>query len=214
MLRRGRWPGAAAVADLTPDAMARMMVGDEPPQRHRHPPGAPSAATSCCDIESLTRATTTSACPRSPSCAWRCARARSSASPACRATARKSWSRCWPASASRAAGRSASAASGYQATRAEMRVLMVRCLPDEPLRNACVAHDVRRREHRLPPLRSAAVPLGGRAGARGALRRHARALIKDYGIRTPGPDAPIPACRAATSSARCWRASCRRTCRC
>ena len=70
--------------------------------------------------------------------------------------------------------------------------MMVRCLPDEPLRNACVADDVRRREHRLPPLRSAAVRAGrARWSARARCAATPAALIKDYGIRTPGPDAPI-----------------------
>ena len=32
VLRRGRMAGRGRVADLTPDAMARMMVGDEPPR--------------------------------------------------------------------------------------------------------------------------------------------------------------------------------------
>jgi len=72
-----------------------------------------------------------------------------------------------------------------------MRTLMVRCLPDEPLRNACVgtmsvAENIGFRRFDRRPFRWA-----GALVSKGALRRHARALIKEFGIRTPGPDAPI-----------------------
>jgi simple sugar transport system ATP-binding protein len=79
----------------------------------------------------------------------------------------------------------------YRAKRAEMRALKVRCLPDEPLRNACVggmtvAENIGfRRFDRHPFTRLGALVSGG------ALRRAARSLIGAYGIRTPGPDAAI-----------------------
>jgi ABC-type uncharacterized transport system ATPase subunit len=70
-------------------------------------------------------------------------------------------------------------------------MLMVRCLPDEPLRNACVgqmsvAENIGFRRFDRHPFR-----LGGAFVSRRALRRNAEVLIKDYGIRTPGPDAAI-----------------------
>jgi simple sugar transport system ATP-binding protein len=91
------------------------------------------------------------------------------------------------------AGRVAVGGAGYQARRAEMRALMVRCLPDEPLRNACVgqmsvAENIGFRRFDRPPFRRAGVLVSG-----GALRRRARALIREYGIRTSGPDAAIGA---------------------
>jgi ABC-type uncharacterized transport system ATPase subunit len=81
--------------------------------------------------------------------------------------------------------------SPFRARRAEMRAQKVRCLPDEPLKNACVAE------------MSVAENIGFRGFDRApfaqirslvnrrALRRHARKMILDYGIRTSGPDAPI-----------------------
>ena len=71
--------------------------------------------------------------------------------------------------------RSTSPAARYRATRAEMRTLMVRCLPDEPLRNACVgtmsvAENIGFRRFDRPPFRWAGALVSPRA-----LRRARRA---------------------------------------
>jgi simple sugar transport system ATP-binding protein len=78
----------------------------------------------------------------------------------------------------------------YRATRAENRALKVRSLPEEPLRNACVpelsvAENMGLRRFDEPPY--------ARAGWRrpAALRQRARELIKAFGVRTRGEDAPI-----------------------
>jgi general nucleoside transport system ATP-binding protein len=79
----------------------------------------------------------------------------------------------------------------YRGTRTEMRARRVHCLPDEPLRNACVgtmsvAENIGfRRFDRYP------FALGRTLVNRRALRRNARQLISAYGIRAPGPDAPM-----------------------
>jgi len=79
----------------------------------------------------------------------------------------------------------------YQAKRADMRALKVRCLPDEPLRNACVgnmsvAENIGFRRFDRHPFTFLKALVSGRA-----LRKSAQSLIVEYGIRTPGPDAPI-----------------------
>jgi simple sugar transport system ATP-binding protein len=79
----------------------------------------------------------------------------------------------------------------YRGRREEARAQKVRCLPDEPLRNACVgtmsvAENIGFREFDRKPF-----ALGRALVSRRELRRNARALIAEYGIRTPGPDAPI-----------------------
>jgi ABC-type uncharacterized transport system ATPase subunit len=79
----------------------------------------------------------------------------------------------------------------YRARRAEMRARRVRCLPDEPLRNACVAemsvaeNIAFRCFDRRPFARARSVV------SHKAMRRHARNMIIEYGIAAPGPDAPI-----------------------
>ena len=123
ILRRGKLAGHGKVADLTPDDMARMMIGAE--QLTVQPPrvgevGEAAAGARASSPRSTMPAPSPSTTYRSP-----CAAARSSALPASPATASGSWSRCWPASARPRAARSASAASSI--TRAARRCAGTRC---------------------------------------------------------------------------------------
>jgi simple sugar transport system ATP-binding protein len=81
----------------------------------------------------------------------------------------------------------------YAATRAEMIRHKIACLPEEPLRNACVpemsvAENMALRSFDQPP----ASPDGMRL-RRSPMRDVARRLIEAYRVKTPGPDAPIKA---------------------
>lgn len=78
----------------------------------------------------------------------------------------------------------------YTATRAQNRALKVRGLPEEPLKNACVAamsvaDNIGLRSFDVAPY--------ARAGWRrpGALRERAKALIATYRVKTQGEGAPI-----------------------
>jgi simple sugar transport system ATP-binding protein len=93
--------------------------------------------------------------------------------------------------------RSASAGSlfvndrAYTATRAEMRRHSVFCLPEEPLRNACVgrmsvAENLAFRTYDRPPQATAGVLV-----SYGRLRERARSLIERYRIKAPTPDAAV-----------------------
>ena len=97
----------------------------------------------------------------------------------------------------------------YDRTRAAAQRLGVYCLPEEPLRNACV------------PRMSVAENLDFRRFDRRARRQdQPLARLSRHGPERPRPDRRAtrsrprprtrrsPACPAATSSARCWRASC------
>jgi simple sugar transport system ATP-binding protein len=89
------------------------------------------------------------------------------------------------------AGRIVVNGARYRARREEMRAQKVRCLPDEPLRNACVgamsvAENIGFRRFDRRPFAFARALVSGRA-----LRKNARTLIAEFGIRTPGPDATI-----------------------
>ncbi|MBS0519753.1 MAG: ATP-binding cassette domain-containing protein, partial [Proteobacteria bacterium] len=79
----------------------------------------------------------------------------------------------------------------YAATRPEMIRHKIACLPEEPLRNACVAEmsvaeNMALRSFDQPP----ASPDGIRL-RRSPMRAVARKLIETYRVKTPGPDAPI-----------------------
>jgi simple sugar transport system ATP-binding protein len=81
----------------------------------------------------------------------------------------------------------------YTATRPEMIRHKIACLPEEPLRNACVAEmsvaeNMALRSFDQPP----ASPDGVRL-RRSPMRDVARRLIEAYRVKTPGPDAPIKA---------------------
>ena len=78
----------------------------------------------------------------------------------------------------------------YMARRAENRVLQLRALPEEPLRNACVgelsvAQNMALRDFDVAPLKR-----GGWLRF-GAWRERARAWIAEYGVKTRGENAPI-----------------------
>lgn len=79
----------------------------------------------------------------------------------------------------------------YHATRLQLHEHKLRCLPEEPLRNACVA--AMSVAGNLALRRFDQPPYCGSGGIlhRRVFRRIAQEWIKSYGIRTPGTDAPI-----------------------
>ncbi len=90
----------------------------------------------------------------------------------------------------RSAGRVQVGGQPYRASRADNRRLRVRSLPEEPLRNACVAglsvaENMALRDFDQPPLAAGGVLRFGRWRAR------ARQWIAEYGIKTRGERAPI-----------------------
>ena len=189
VLRRGRMAGRGRVADLTPDAMARMMVGDEPP-RATGTREARARGNVVLRIDSLTADDDLGM----PALSELRLEVRAGEIVGIAGVSGNGQEELVEVLAGQRQPRSGQVhidGLGYQARRSQMRVMMVRCLPDEPLRNACVgtmsvAENIGFRRFDRPPFRWA-----GALVSPGALRRHARALIKDYGIRTPGPDAAI-----------------------
>jgi simple sugar transport system ATP-binding protein len=78
----------------------------------------------------------------------------------------------------------------FHATRRENRALKVRSLPEEPLRNACVAelgvaHNMALRSFDEPP-----AARGGWIRWR-TVRSRVRALMDEYGVKAQGPNAPM-----------------------
>jgi ABC-type uncharacterized transport system ATPase subunit len=189
VLRRGRPAGTGRVADLTPDAMARMMVGDEPPrasgtrQENAHDGVVLEIDALSADDDLGTPAVTTFSL-----------KVRAGEIVGLAGVSGNGQEELVEVLAGQRAARGGKIAvngTPYGARRAEMRGLKVRCLPDEPLRNACVgamsvAENIGFRRFDRHPVTFLKALVSGRA-----LRRSAEALIVEYGIRTPGPDAPI-----------------------
>ena len=189
ILRRGRLVGRGRVGDLSTEEMARLMVGDEPPRQDRTrgavEPGAPVLEIRGLHAEDDLGA----AAVRDLSLTVRAGEIVGIAG-----VSGNGQEELLEVLAGQRLGRAGNVLVGgvpFRARRSEMRNQKVRCLPDEPLRNACVgdmsvAENIGFRSFDRPPFSWA-----GMLVSRGALRRHARQVIVDYGIRAPGPDAPI-----------------------
>ena len=189
ILRRGQPAGGGRVADLTPAAMARMMVGEEPPKAS----GTREVASKdevVLEIEGLSAdddlgtpaVTTFSIKVRAGEIVGLAGVSGNGQEELVEVLAGQRDAR---------AGKIAVGGIPYHAKRSEMRGLKVRCLPDEPLRNACVgamtvAENIGFRRFDRHPFTFCKTLVSGRA-----LRKKAESLIVEYGIRTPGPDAPI-----------------------
>lgn len=89
----------------------------------------------------------------------------------------------------RRAGRVMVAGEEFHATRAQMRTRGVRCLPEEPLRNACVAGMSVAENMAFRAFEERAV-LGWLVSTK-ALNARATRMVADYGVRTPSIHAPI-----------------------
>jgi general nucleoside transport system ATP-binding protein len=189
VLRRGRLAGRGRVADLTPDAMARMMVGEELP-RATQTRQAGAAQTTVLEIADLS-ADDDLGTPAVTNLSLRVRAGEIVGIAGVSGNGQEELVEVLAGQREARAGRIEVNGTRYRARRAEMRGLKVRCLPDEPLRNACVgamsvAENIGFRRYDRHPFTRAGTLVSGRA-----LRRNAEALIVEYGIRTPGPDAPI-----------------------
>ena len=189
VLRRGKPAGSGRVADLTPDLMARMMVGDEPPRASgTRQAGAGEAVV--LEIEGLS-AEDDLGTPAVTKFSLQVRAGEIVGIAGVSGNGQEELVEVLAGQRSSSAGKIAVNGTPYHAKRFEMRSLKVRCLPDEPLRNACVggmsvAENIGFRLFDRHPFTFLKALVSGRA-----LRKNASSLIVEYGIRTPGPDAPI-----------------------
>jgi simple sugar transport system ATP-binding protein len=79
----------------------------------------------------------------------------------------------------------------YTPTRLQIRRSRVRLLPEAPLRNACVAHMTVAENIGFRCFDEPGFTLAGWAVRRGSLRRKAVKSIGEFKIKAPGPEAPI-----------------------
>ncbi|MBC8132599.1 MAG: ABC transporter ATP-binding protein [Deltaproteobacteria bacterium] len=189
ILRRGRLVGRGRVGELSTDEMAHLMVGDEPARGdHKRQEAAPGATV--LEVHGL-HADDDLGAPaiRDLSLTVRAGEIVGIAGVS--GNGQEELLEVLAGQRERSAGAVRVGGLPFRARRAEMRKQKVRCLPDEPLRNACVAEmsvaeNIGFRNFDRHPFARARALVN-----RGAMRRHARKVIADYGIRTPGPDAPI-----------------------
>ncbi|HVY37677.1 MAG TPA: ABC transporter ATP-binding protein [Polyangia bacterium] len=189
VLRRGRPAGQGRVADLTPDAMARMMVGEEPP-RASGSRGTRTRDDVVLHISGVS-AVDDLGTPAVRDFSLKVGAGEIVGIAGVSGNGQEELVEVLAGQREATAGTITIGGAAYRARRGDMRALKVRCLPDEPLRNACVggmsvAENIGFRSFDRPPFTRAGALVSG-----GALRRNAEGLIAAYGIRTPGPDAPI-----------------------
>jgi ABC-type uncharacterized transport system ATPase subunit len=189
VLRRGRLVGRGLVADLTPDAMARMMVGDEPPRANQARADR-QAGAAVLEISAL-HADDDLGTPALTNFELRVHAGEIVGIAGVSGNGQEELVEVLAGQRAMRAGRVTINGNRYRARRSEMRAEKVSCLPDEPLRNACVgqmtvAENIGFRRFDRRPFAMLRALVSHRA-----LRKSARSLIAEYGIRTPGPDTPI-----------------------
>ena len=189
ILRRGRLVGQGRVGELSTDEMARLMVGDEPArsdrQRREAEPGS-----AVLEVHGLHADDDLGA----PAVRDLFLTVRAGEIVGIAGVSGNGQEELVEVLAGQRPARSGEIRVGgvaFRARRSEMRAQKVRCLPDEPLRNACVgemsvAENIGFRSFDRHPFARARTLVN-----RTAMRRHARKVIAEYGIRAPGPDAPI-----------------------
>ncbi len=189
VLRRGRLAGHGAVADLTPAEMAAMMVGGEPPKG--------SAART--DNESGPARLTLRAVSALDD---RGVRVLDGVTLEVRAgeivgiagvsgNGQEQLLEVIAGQRDLAAGEIHVDGQSYGATRDEARSRGVRCLPEEPLRNACVAPMSVAENLGFRTFDRAPFTAGKWMVRAGALRRHATGCVAAYRVRTASVDAPM-----------------------
>ncbi|QCG89256.1 ABC transporter ATP-binding protein [Azospirillum sp. TSH100] len=198
VLRRGRLAGSGAVADHTPDSLARLMIGDSStavPVERRGPPGTAARLR----IAGL-RADDDSGLPALHGVDLTVRMGEIVGVAGVSGNGQVELVQVLAGQRAATAGSVQVGGEPYRATREEMRRHKVHCLPEEPLRNACVpgmsvAENMAFRSFDEPPITRGGNWLGGWLGNwwldPAAMRRAALDLIARYRVKTTGPDAPI-----------------------
>ncbi|GGB45173.1 ABC transporter ATP-binding protein [Tistrella bauzanensis] len=191
VLRRGRLVGGGAVAELTVDAMAGMMIGGAtamaPAARTDQPPGAVALTVDA--LEALDDAG--EAALRGVTLAVR--RGEIVGIAGVSGNGQGALVEVLAGQRPANAGRMMVDGAPYTARRSDMLRHKVCLLPEEPLKNACVgrmsvAENMAFRRFDQPPYARARWFL-----SKGRMRAAARDLIARYNVRTPSPDTPIAA---------------------
>jgi simple sugar transport system ATP-binding protein len=189
ILRRGRLVGQGRVDQMSTDEMARLMVGDEPARSDRKRSQA-DAGRLVLEVRGL-HADDDLGAPAVRDLSLEVRAGEIVGIAGVSGNGQEELVEVLAGQRLSAGGSVHVGGSVFRARRSEMRTQKVRCLPEEPLRNACVgemtvAENIGFRSFDRHPFARARTLIN-----RKAMRRHARNVIVEYGIRAPGPDAPI-----------------------
>jgi general nucleoside transport system ATP-binding protein len=189
VLRRGRMAGGGKVAELTPSLMAEMMMGSAAPLESVRAP-ATNVGESRLRVAKLA-ADDDIGVPALRGVSFDVRAGEIVGIAAVAGNGQEELVEVLAGQRSRSAGDVHVHGEPYFARREQLHEHKVRCLPEEPLRNACVpsmsvAENMAFRSFDRPPFAR-----GGFALSHRAIRDSAAGLQRDYGIRAPSMSAPI-----------------------
>jgi simple sugar transport system ATP-binding protein len=189
ILRRGRVAGRGRVGELSTSSMAEMMMGRAPPPDSRYPP-ARDAGEARLRLSSL-HADDDAGVPAVRDVTLDVRAGEIVGVAAIAGNGQEELVEVLAGQRPRTGGTVSVSGRDFVATRAELRDLRVRCLPEEPLRNACVptmsvAENMAFRAFDRPDHVVMRFFVSAQATAHTADR-----MVREYGIRTPSIHAPI-----------------------
>jgi simple sugar transport system ATP-binding protein len=188
ILRRGRLAGVGRVCDLTPDAMAGMMIGAQ--ELTKSPARNATFGAPRLDVDRLS-ALDDAGQPVLHEVSLTIKAGEIVGIAGVSGNGQRQLVEVLAGQREASGGEIRIASERYHATREEMRRHRLSCLPEEPLKNACVARmsvadNLAFRDFDRPPLAA-----GGWWLQHGQFREQAERGIAGYGIKTRSPDTPI-----------------------
>jgi simple sugar transport system ATP-binding protein len=189
VLRRGRLAGTGRTAELTPTAMAAMMVGSDPPETSLERSDL-RAERSVLELTELT-AEDDLGLPVLRGVTLSVSAGEILGIAGVSGNGQDQLVEVIAGQRRKTGGSLRVAGVEYRATRREMREQRVRLLPEAPLRNACVAtlsvaENLSFRSFDASPFAALGWLL-----RRGRVRHAARSAIREYRVKTSSPDAPL-----------------------
>lgn len=189
VLRKGRFAGSGRTSELSPDQMATMMVGSEPPRAALERTAVPSA-TPLLEIEALT-ADDDLGLRVLERISLKVCQGEIVGVAGVSGNGQDELVEVLAGQRDATGGGVRVASRPFKPTRESLHTQKVRLLPEAPLKNACVANmtvaeNVAFRCFDRPPLTFLGWFLRKRE-----MRRRARAAILEYRVKTPSPDTPI-----------------------
>src|SRR5215813_12895712 len=188
ILRRGKLAGRGRVAELTPDAMAGMMIGAQ--ELTKAPPRVGKFGAPRLELDELC-ALDDAGQPALHDVTLAVRGGEIVGIAGVSGNGQRQLVEVLAGQREASGGQVRIGGERYRATREEMRRHKLSCLPEEPLKNACVARmsvadNLAFRDFDRPPLAA-----GGWWLERGKFREQAERKIASYRIKTRSPDTPI-----------------------
>ena len=188
ILRRGRQVGTGRVADLTPDAMAGMMIGAQ--ELTKSPPRSNQFGAPRLELDRLS-ALDDAGQPALHDVSLAIKAGEIVGIAGVSGNGQRQLVEVLAGQRDASGGQVRIAGDAYHATRDEMRRHKLSCLPEEPLKNACVARMSVSENIAFRDFDRAPFAAGGWWLRRGAFREQADRKVAEYKIKTQSIESPV-----------------------